>query len=238
MSIERFLAVNLMMDLPLLAIVARSMHALRWRNLLAATALALLYGALAAARPVPWRAPPCQLLALVPTSLALLGHRRARRLGEAMLLLAAGGLFAAGWAAALRLCSAPQALGACPGLMALLYTRRRVRERWEAELFLTYAGRSARFPALIDTGNLLREPLSGLPVLIVEARLLGDLPPESGFRTVHYGGMGGGGALQCFRPEAIWCGGRRMPDAWVALSPAPLPGPCRAIAPCAFANES
>lgn len=238
MSIERFFAVNLLMDLPLLAIVARSLNALRWRNLLAATALALLYGALAAARPAPWRTLPCQLLALVPTSLALVGRRRLRRLGEAMLLLAAGGLIASGWAAALQLRSVPQALGACPGLAALLCTRRRVRERWETELILTYSGRTARFPALIDTGNLLREPLSGLPVLIVEARLLGDLPPLSGCRTVRYGGVGGSGALRCFLPEAIWCGSRRMPDAWVALSPSPLPGPCRAIAPCAFANVS
>lgn len=237
MSIERFLAANLMMDLPLLAIAGRSLCALRWRNLLVATALALFYAVLAAAHPLPWRSLPCQLLALAPTSLALVGPHRLRRLGEAMLLLAAEGVFIAGLAALLRLRSAAQTTGACPALMLLLCVRRRVRERWDAEVLLTYSGRTACFPALIDTGNLLREPVSGLPVLIVETRLLGGLPLPSETRTVAYGGVGGTGTLRCFLPDAVWCDGRRMPDTWVALSPVPLPGPCRAIAPSAFATE-
>ena len=74
-------------------------------------------------------------------------------------------------------------------------------------------------------------------MLIAEDELLRPILPRGGFRSVAYGGVGGRGTLRCFRPEAIWCGRRRMPDAWVALSPAPLPGPCRAIAPCAFASH-
>ena len=234
MSIERFLAVNLMMDLPLLALAARALHALRWRNLLAAAALAQIYGVLAAMFPHPLRALPCQLIGLAPVALVLVGRNRP---GEAMLLLILEGLFTAGFAGALELVSAPPALLACPLLMLLLGARRRLRERWEAELLLTYQNHSARIVALIDTGNQLCEPLSGLPVLIVEERLLEGLLPASGYRAVAYGGVGGGGVLRCFRPEGIWLEGRRMPDAWVALSPVPLPGAFRAIAPCAYAMQ-
>ena len=100
-------------------------------------------------------------------------------------------------------------------------------------------GRIARFPALIDTGNRLREPLSGLPVLIAEARVLRDILPPGGYRTLSFGGLGGVGRMACFRPDAVWIGRgaarRRGPDIWVAVSPAPLPGLCQALAPPEFA---
>ena len=41
------------------------------------------------------------------------------------------------------------------------------------------AGRSCRFPALIDTGNDLREPISGLPVMVADYQALCPLLPEA-----------------------------------------------------------
>ena len=97
-----------------------------------------------------------------------------------------------------------------------------------------------RFSALIDTGNRLREPLSGLPVLIAEAALVRDILPETGYRMLGYGAIGGNGRMACFHPDALWiCRGprkRRGPDVWVAVSPEPLPGLCQALAPPEFAS--
>lgn len=69
--------------------------------------------------------------------------------------------------------------------------------------------------AIIDTGNLLSEPFSGLPVIVAEYdALLPVLPrgfeqyPEgadagSGLRVIPYSGVGGGGVMLAFRPERI-----------------------------------
>ena len=110
-------------------------------------------------------------------------------------------------------------------------------------LRLTRGKKEMTLWALVDTGNRLREPLGGLPVLVVERRLAeallmegekpDDLPP--GFRLVAFGGVGGEGKMPCFLPDRIqvfrrgrW---RDAPDAWAALYPGKLPGEARALAP-------
>jgi len=107
-------------------------------------------------------------------------------------------------------------------------------------LCLRVGSRSASFPALVDTGNRLREPLSGLPVLIAEAPLVRDILPKTGYRTLGFGALGGEGRMACFRPDALWIVSgrkrRRGPDIWVAVSPTPLPGLCQALAPPEFAS--
>lgn len=46
------------------------------------------------------------------------------------------------------------------------------------QLTVTMGGREVQIPALMDTGNSLKDPLSGRPVVVVEARsLAGSLPP-------------------------------------------------------------
>ena len=101
------------------------------------------------------------------------------------------------------------------------------------------AGGEARFRALIDTGNRLREPFSGLASAHLRARVLADVLPgdyddlaagESlpGFRRVGYGALGGGGHLNCFRPELCLVdygnGYLKSPDLWVAVYPGKMPG--------------
>ena len=130
--------------------------------------------------------------------------------------------------------------------MAATSLRKKRLVTWEVQVFLAAAGGEARFRALIDTGNRLREPFSGLPVLICERGVLSDvlpvgydaLPPGDappGFRQIGYGALGGGGRLNCFRPELCLVdygnGYLKSPDLWVAVYPGKMPGSVRALAP-------
>lgn len=71
--------------------------------------------------------------------------------------------------------------------VAVILARRGVamlRSKWNREEFHTtvevwVGGRNCRFPALIDTGNDLREPISGLPVVVADYHSLCPLFPES-----------------------------------------------------------
>jgi len=108
---------------------------------------------------------------------------------------------------------------------------------------------SVEVEALVDTGNRLHEPISGLPVIIVGKRCMygildescleqaaGRLPP--GFRIVRYGVLGGSGEMQCFRPESvcIWQKGRwsDVSDVWIAICPEEIPSGVEALAPAIF----
>lgn len=70
--------------------------------------------------------------------------------------------------------------------MAMILARRGMallRRNWRKEDFhinidITVAGRKCSLKALIDTGNDLREPLSGLPVIVADYRALIPLFPE------------------------------------------------------------
>jgi stage II sporulation protein GA (sporulation sigma-E factor processing peptidase) len=100
--------------------------------------------------------------------------------------------------------------------------------------------------ALYDTGNRLREPISGGGVLVVpeeEAYRLLDGETErilkesrgknaadrflrlKGFRLVPYEAVGvKGGMLLAFRPESVFVEGEKKTDIWVALSPTEIGG--------------
>ena len=111
---------------------------------------------------------------------------------------------------------------------------------------------TAEITALVDTGNLLREPFSGQPVLIVCAeRLVGALDSAQllqseetaltpGFRIVCYHALGGGGRMRCFRPESIrsFQDGRwvDVPGLWVGIYRGRLPGGVSALAPACCAE--
>lgn len=65
-----------------------------------------------------------------------------------------------------------------------------------------YGGKKAELTGKIDTGNALKEPFSGEPVLIA----------EEGTRVVPYRVLSGEGFFTAFRPEAVCviCGRRRI----------------------------
>lgn len=55
---------------------------------------------------------------------------------------------------------------------------RRRLTRCLVELYIEWNGQNTQLPALIDTGNELRDPVSGLPVVLVEAKALEGLLPN------------------------------------------------------------
>ena len=245
MSLEAYLLVNLAVDGALLTAVSRALGTFRLRRIAAASVLCAAYAVVAAVRPSPWSSPPVQLALLGVVSWFAVGRANARLCALTALSLAAGALASGG--AALLLCGASTgpfcgALAALPGIAlfaALIGIKGPMRGAWHVDIGMCVNGRIARFPALIDTGNRLREPISGQPVLIAEAALLRGVLPEGGCRRVAFGALGGEGRLECFRPSKLWieCGGRRTsaPPAWVAVVPGRLPGAERALAPCEFA---
>ena len=108
-------------------------------------------------------------------------------------------------------------------------------------------GASARFPALIDTGNRLREHASGLPVLIVEERAAGEIAALAGtlspdqMRPLPFGVLGGTGEISCFRCDEIHIllpgyGKTEAPPCWTAIYPGRIPGGTCALAPPEFAD--
>ena len=245
MSIELFLIVNGLADVALLGATARALGLLRWKRVLACGGLCALCGALAAPRPYPFAAPCASLALLAVASLWLAWGCPARVLLKTAAFLCGGALLAGGasllpfWA--LRGPVAfPCALCGATLLTLILAAKKPLSGDCQVRLSITVDGRTARFPALIDTGNRLREPMSGQPVVIAEARLLEGALPASGWRELHFGAVGGGGRMACFKPSGLWIEGRRgrtrAPEAWIALSPGPLPGSARALAPAEFAG--
>ena len=117
------------------------------------------------------------------------------------------------------------------------------REREIVGVELSLFGRSAAFRALVDTGNSLCDPVSGLPVMVVSPAalhgVLGELYPlfllpdpteilaaaagldalRGRLRLVPYSAVGARGFLVAFRPDALCVGGEETRELLVALSP-------------------
>ena len=243
LSIELYMLLNLAPDLALLGAASRALGLFNARRVLAAGALCAAYAAVAAAHPLPWASLPAQLALLAGISV-LMTRRTSLRMARCFALsLGCAALVSGGAARLMPGHAGPLRAfeGIAAGILALslLFSARpphscdyRVRIRLEGE------GGYARFPALVDTGNRIREPISGLPVLIAEASLLRGILPREGFRELHYGAVGGEGCMRCFRPEGVWIerGGRatRGPEVWVAVAPGRLPGAFQALAPPEF----
>ncbi len=88
--------------------------------------------------------------------------------------------------------------------LALLVWRARDRVRpplagspWHVPVQLVVGGRRLELTGLVDTGNLLRDPLSGRPVLVVEFDAVAPLIPPAA--RALYGAAGRGGAADAAR---------------------------------------
>lgn len=88
--------------------------------------------------------------------------------------------------------------------------RRRNLVRSRCTVTISSSGGSVELEAIIDTGNLLTEPFSGLPVIVAEYERLRPVLPEGfdgassggrGLRVIPYSGMGGEGVMLAFLPE-------------------------------------
>ncbi len=116
------------------------------------------------------------------------------------------------------------------GLLTMVRKWLQNRERKEGRILriqMTHEGKSVCGRGLADSGNLLREPISGCPVIIADENLLVRIRPQlahpecltgaeavcAGFRMVQFHTMNGGGCMSACRVEEI-----TSPDA--ALLPA------------------
>lgn len=101
---------------------------------------------------------------------------------------------------------------------------------------LSFRGKTVRMTALRDTGNTLHDPVTGRPVLVVEARIAGELtgltidalenPVEAmgvfpGLRLIPYRTVGGSGFLLAMQIHDAKIGNRQG-SAIVAFSPRTL----------------
>ena len=128
------------------------------------------------------------------------------------------------------------------GFTQRLRSRRRSQSLiYEAEV--THRGKTAFLRLMMDTGNTLTEPFSGLPVAVCSLPALVHLltpeetawlesgaiaePLPPGMRPVVYHAVGGGGLLGAFRPDSFclrYEGESRDCALWVAVSPGRMPG--------------
>ena len=111
-----------------------------------------------------------------------------------------------------------------------------VRQRKSSvRVCIRFADRTIELVALIDSGNLLTEPLSGLPVVVVRPGLL---PRTQHVRPVAFRTVNGAGMLYAMRPAAllVYQGYWRRVDAMVAESAYALKS-ADAILPTALLTE-
>ena len=157
----------------------------------------------------------------------------------------------AAWAVALRRGSRPAPdlrlliavfLGSYALLTLLSHTRHRRAREHRTTVTLTLNGRQTGFTALEDSGNCLRDPLTGRSVLLASPRALRPLFPGKAalletpdavelvtrageeealrgrFRLLSCSGVAGPALLAAFRPDAAAVDGKARDDLLVAVS--------------------
>ena len=161
------------------------------------------------------RSVPALLLACLGMACIAFGRRGPRL----FTLIAAAGWFLSGLSDfVLQRGASPASVvwldgGAAVGI--LLLTRRVCAiDGVPCKLRLVYRGQTAVLPALRDTGNLLTDSISGLPVIVLSQNLAKPfLPPGTdlkdlstlpkGWRLVRAKTAAGSGTLMCFSPDQI-----------------------------------
>lgn len=246
-SLELYFMINFAVDAALIAVVARANGCLRLRNVLLGGLMSSGYALIVESAYPSLAHPMIQMLLILLLTLIVCGDPAPRRCGIIAFQLLCGAMMLGGFAGLARK-SGEQwiAAGIGAGLLALhllITTEVRRTINWEVTICVHFRGRSTSFRALIDTGNRLREPISGLPVLIAEQSLLSSIfPPNQEMfagRKISFGALGGGGTVRCFRPDLVLIRRGdsfvRAPEIWIAVYPGSIPGTSRALAPPEFA---
>lgn len=139
---------------------------------------------------------------------------------------------------------------ACYFLLTLVFRRLGARQsRRLVEVDLQLCGKTVKFMALSDTGNELWDPISNLPVMVMDGQAAGKLLPgellsslersvgdfmlaverdsdyRCRFRLVPYSAVGRDfSLLPVFRPDRLSLDGRERKDILVGISPTKLCG--------------
>ena len=110
-----------------------------------------------------------------------------------------------------------------------------IPERARAEVSVTLGERTAKFIALMDTGNALTDPIDGAPVIVATPEaiaplfkaplptdpitLMTDVPELAGrARLVCFASVGGRGMLGAFRPDSVTVAGEKKGKTLIAVS--------------------
>ena len=121
----------------------------------------------------------------------------------------------------------------CAAYGVLYLFDRLFQKREPAVLFstvrLVHSGKSVQIPAKTDTGMTLREPFSGLPVILIHKAAVKDLLPANfgtadcplPFRLIPFSSVGGTGVLPAFSPEEIYVNEKAV-RCWTAVCEKPL----------------
>ncbi len=217
-SIELFLLDNLMMNFLMLrlAYALEGVKPFPWRMWLA-SALGAIYALLSmTVAPVLAAFLPKMLLGMV-MALPLMETPRQYPKAVLCLYIAAcltGGvmfglamLFGGSFRGGAFVCTVPVRLalvaGCCCALLPQVATRmmRAITQRpLKVRLIMGFHDRTLELSALVDTGNLLVEPISGLPVIVVRPGLL---PIADEGRPVPYRTVNGQGILRAIKPQQI-----------------------------------
>lgn len=122
-------------------------------------------------------------------------------------------LGAKGYGAGAALVTAAAGGGLC--LLLTVQRNRRISSRTVA-VVLRCGRRRVSVEAVVDTGNVLVEPLSNLPVIVVQRDALCGLEQGQPMRCVPFTSVGGPGELMAFAPDEVRVDGRPA-DAVVAV---------------------
>lgn len=230
-GIEWFVVQNLGMNALILTMAARLARVrMEKKRILAASVLGCAYAVCAY---LPWGR---WLLGLLPRTLVcacmtimVCSLRRMREMGRTLrvfcfvwlstLLLGGTGaglmymLGASGYSPLAALVTA--VLGSAV-LLFLTAQRNSSKVSPMAQLTVVCGSRAVRFSAVVDTGNVLVEPLSNLPVIVAEKDALRGLEKGRSMRCVPFASVGGQGMLPAFLPDRIRIDGREC-DACIAV---------------------
>lgn len=243
-AVEEYLLINVWMDFLFLFLASRGTWFFNPLRLIIASLWAGAYALLDAMRPCPIA---LDAFALACTMLIAFPYKD-RRLFSRSVTVAAAGIFVFGSIVRLTLSIGGGTLfsGAC-GVFAgtvIIAALKAAFEKAGSERdarFRVYLHETmAEFSAVIDTGNLLKEPLSALPVLIADEEALGKkvsacVKAGKDFREAAFASVGGDGRMKCFRADEILVNrsGRwlRAPDMWIGIYPGRMRGGVHALAP-------
>ena len=171
------------------------------------------------------------------------------------LLHAMLGMMLAGWARLLQGLGLWQSLlapASCALLCAVTPLMRRTEHPRCVTVEIRHNSHRLTLTALIDSGNLLRDPLTGLPVIVISRRAASRLtllpPPGSltpGMRLMSVRTIAGTSLMAVFRPSAVFLEERgvwRAVNAIIGLSPDGYEGfqalvPSSLIPPVTVSNQ-
>lgn len=136
------------------------------------------------------------------------------------------------------------------GLSGVIFRRQAKENRPHGEAVrLTYEGTVHEFHLLVDSGNTLRDPATGRPVLVLTRAAAMKILPEdvqflplllaennaaelvaraqraekgAGLRLVAFQSVGGGGMMPCFHPECVTREDGSQYDSMAAISGVPV----------------